>query len=460
MEVTRKPHLHQDWIDPHAYGIVKALQKGGFKTYLVGGCVRDLLVGIHPKDFDIATMAHPPQVKRLIYMSFIIGKRFRLVLVKRDTQQFEVATFRKEFDPEDFPEGAPAGDNVFGTPEEDARRRDFTINALFYDPIGEQLIDYVNGLDDIESRILRMIGSPDVRLIEDPIRILRGLRLAHKLGFAIEPELRSAMARHAPELLKSVLPRRREELLKILRLDNSQALLMECFDLGILEQAFPTLHNLLSDSERRDLFLQYFETLRSIVSDPNETTQLFGWLVYAALRAASEGPSQREEPITIEDEIFQRFMRDELGVYKFEQAVISKAIELLPTLQKVADFKRRGERRQIALMKNEGFKLSLRLAEADLLLNPSDLAFWWDAYERLKSQFTEDDDEGKPKRRRVRRRKKPGSHEDSSKSESQDTSEVVRQSSISGPLDSAEDDTIAESVIPAPLQTSLRSQND
>ena len=95
MEVRAKPHLHQDWIDSHAFGIVKALQKSGHTTYLVGGCVRDLLIGAHPKDFDIATAAQPPQVKRLIYMAFIIGKRFRLVLVKRDDQQFEVATFRR-----------------------------------------------------------------------------------------------------------------------------------------------------------------------------------------------------------------------------------------------------------------------------------------------------------------------------------------------------------------------------
>ena len=122
MQVTAKPRLHQDWIDSHAYGIVKALQRGGFVTYLVGGCVRDLLLGIHPKDFDIATMAHPPQVKRLIFMSFIIGKRFRLVLVKRENQQFEVATFRREVRAEDLTDpGAPAGDNVFGSPEEDSK---------------------------------------------------------------------------------------------------------------------------------------------------------------------------------------------------------------------------------------------------------------------------------------------------------------------------------------------------
>jgi poly(A) polymerase len=406
MEVTRKPHLHQDWIDSHAYGIVKALQKGGFTTYLVGGCVRDLLLGIHPKDFDIATMAHPPQVKRLIYMSFVIGKRFRLVLVKRDDQQFEVATFRRDVNPADFPEGVPPGDNVFGTPEEDARRRDFTINGLFYDPINEQLIDYVNGLPDIQARTLRMIGDPDKRLVEDPIRILRGLRLAHKLGFVIEPELRTAMAKNASSLLQSVLPRRREEILKILRLDDPAIALMECYDLGILQHVVPTLHDLLSNAERRDLFLQHFETYRTMVNDPSDTTQLFGWLVFSMFKAALEGPTERETPITLEDDIFQRLMRDELGMYKFEQSALVKAIEILPAIAKVEDFRRRGERRQLAMIRNEGFQLALRFCEADLLLNGSELEFWRQALTKLSVELERIAAEVKAKKRRPRRRRR------------------------------------------------------
>src|SRR3954463_8896715 len=116
MNVTEKPQLHQDWIDSHAFGIVKALQKSGYSTYLVGGCVRDLLLNIAPKDFDIATSALPDEVRKIIYRSYVIGKRFRLVLVKRDGQQFEVATFRRELREDETAEDAPplpAGDNVF-----------------------------------------------------------------------------------------------------------------------------------------------------------------------------------------------------------------------------------------------------------------------------------------------------------------------------------------------------------
>src|SRR5580692_1341070 len=171
MNVTSKPHLHQDWVDPHAVGIVRALQKRDYTTYLVGGCVRDLLLGIHPKDFDIATNARPDEVKRIIHRAYVIGKRFRLVLVRRDEMQFEVATFRREVGEDEQREDLPAGDNVFGTAEEDAKRRDFTINALFYDPIADQLIDFAEGLPDLENRWIRMIGEPTKRLLEDPIRI-------------------------------------------------------------------------------------------------------------------------------------------------------------------------------------------------------------------------------------------------------------------------------------------------
>lgn len=370
-------------------------------------------------------------------MSFIIGKRFRLVLVKREDQQFEVATFRKEINPDEFPEGAPSGDNVFGEPEEDARRRDFTINGLFYDPISDQLIDYVDGLPDIHARILRMIGNPDSRLVEDPIRILRGLRLSHKLGLFIDPALRESMSRNAHELSKSVLPRRREELLKILRLDEPELALLECWDLGILKHVTPTLDNLLSNPIRRDLFLEHFAAYRSIVHDPADTTQLFGWLVFSMLQAAVLGPTEREEPITIEDEIFQVLMRDELGMYKFEQTALIKAMEVAPILERVEDFKRRGERRQLALMKNEGFKLGLLVAEADFRLAPAHTLFWKTAHERLSGELEQIESELKEKRRRRPRRKR------------------TTRAEVS---DITEDDSIDEGLIAGPVVETIPSE--
>lgn len=420
MEVTRKPHLHRDWIDPHAMGIVKALQKNGHLTYLVGGCVRDLLLGIHPKDYDIATAAHPPQVKRLIYNSYIIGRRFRLVLVKRDDQQFEVATFRKEVRAEDFPEGdAPPGDNVFGTPEEDAFRRDFTVNGLLYDPVGDQIIDHVGGLADVEKRMLRMIGDPKARLAEDSIRILRGLRLSHKLGLTIEPELRQAFQDCSVELQTSVLPRRREEILKFLRLADPAAALLEAYDLGILQQITPTLAGFLSDANRLDHFLEALAEYRPLVDgthagineiglgESKDPTLLFAWLVVAFFTASQSVASSEEAASrTLEHDVFQNFMQNELGMFKLEQTVITKALELRPVLENVDEFRRRGERRQVAFAKNEGFVLALALALADYALDINKTRFWLSILERARATSVDEDTDPRAAKRRPRRRRR------------------------------------------------------
>lgn len=411
--VVRRPNLHADWIDPHAIGIVKALQKAGHTSYLVGGCVRDLLLGIIPKDYDIATAAHPPQVKRLIHMAFIIGKRFRLVLVKRGDQQFEVATFRKEYDPsqfpvEEYPDGPPSADNVFGTPEEDARRRDFTINALFYDPVSFELIDYVGGRADIEARTLKMIGEPDVRLAEDPIRTLRALRFSHKLCFMIEPSLRESMIRNAGLLQKAVLPRRREELLKLLRLHDPLAVLVECHDLGILREIFPTLERMFETPDRQHTFLTLLGSLRSSVQDDADTGQVFGWLLATILETlADEGIS------LIEDEL-NALMRDELGMYKFEQSLVVDALKLRRLFEKTDEHRRKGERRQSGLVRREGFQLALRLAIADFRVSATDVQFWLGVYERIRPEIeaarrerNEKRSERPPRRRRERGPKPP-----------------------------------------------------
>lgn len=443
MKVKQKPQLHHDWIDAHAYGIVKALQKGGFTTYLVGGCVRDLLIGIHPKDFDIATAAQPPQVKRLIYQAYIIGKRFRLVLVKRNEQQFEVATFRREVRSEDFPEGVPFGDNVFGSPEEDASRRDFTINGLFYDPVEDKLIDYIEGIKDIEGRVIRMIGDPEVRLIEDPIRMLRALRLAHKIGFGIEPALRAAIQRHASELLNSVLPRRREEVLKILRLNEPDLALLEAFDLDLLKFTLPTVHELLSDIEKREIFLDHFRRNHRMAPDTADTVHLFGWLVFSMYQTVleTEGRENQRAEEMVGDERFQRFMRDELGMYKFEQSTVCHAIETVSFLLRTDEVRKRGERRQFSIVKNDGFVLAVRLAEVDYQLTPEDLQFWKDLYDRFLPEIQQlaDDERGKRRggrRRRPRRGEKRG---DRSHARQGDDGDDSADNSLD--LDSDDDDT-------------------
>lgn len=383
MKVKQKPQLHASWIDPYAREIVETLQRKGFTSYLVGGCVRDLLVGLHPKDFDIVTNAQPNEVKRAVSNAFVIGKRFRLVLVKRRAQQFEVATFRRSGKPEDFTEQAEGaapvtGDNFFGTPEEDAIRRDFSINALFYDPISDQLIDYAGGMDDIAARCLRMIGDPVTRIIEDPIRVLRALRLSHKLGFQIEPSLRQAMISHGSEMLRAVLPRKREEYIKIMKLDEPERVWLELWDLGLLHHITPSLIPVFEDRERSEVFLNYLRLKNEICSQESLPVEIFAPLVWACYQATEGLPNA--------EGLLDQFIRLELGLFKAEQAEILSAMELVPKVAEVETLARRGPKRRQGFMGLPQLPLALRLAFVERLLAFEDLEFWasnWPEIEKL-----------------------------------------------------------------------------
>jgi len=412
MTVTEQPRLHQDWINPHAFGIVKALQKHGHTTYLVGGCVRDLLLGIHPKDFDIATHARPEEVQKIIYRAYLIGKRFRLVLVRRDDLQFEVATFRRAMSNAEIESDEIEGDNIFGTPEEDAKRRDFTINALFYDPVGDDLIDYGQGKKDLENRLVRMIGEPNERLKEDPIRILRAIRLKHMIGFSLEESLRAAIQNQAVTLLASVLPRRREEILKFLRLRDPSLPFLEGFDLGVLPFLSPTLHQKIQEHpEAAELF---FDFLRLGAQELKEPAELFGFLVHAFVRAfhrTEAGPIRSKD--ILENEEIAHWMRDELGMFKAEMALVAKALHFEGVLDRTEDFRRKGERRQLAQVLHEAFPLAVSFAARDMILDAGTLMFWrerlhWAEEKKSSADFLPMRPTS-PRRRRPRRRKKTSS---------------------------------------------------
>lgn len=217
-----------DQIDSDAAKVVERLRRYDHKAYLVGGCVRDLLLGLKPKDFDVVTSATPQDIKRLFRNCRIIGRRFRLAHVFFGPKIIETSTFRanpREVEEEDA-EGAPETesgdllirrDNVFGTPEEDARRRDFTINGLFYDIETAEVIDHVAGMADLEARLVRTIGDPDIRLREDPVRILRAVKFAARCNLSIEPETYRRMMEHRQEITKCAQARVSEEFYRLLR---------------------------------------------------------------------------------------------------------------------------------------------------------------------------------------------------------------------------------------------------
>ena len=211
--------IKESAISTNASKVISRLQDHGFQAYLVGGCIRDLLLRKTPKDFDIATDAHPEEVRELFRNSRIIGKRFRIVHVRFGREIIEVTTFRgphaDEYDDNHSDSGMTLNDNIYGTFEEDVFRRDFTMNAIYYEPQEEEIIDLANGTADIENQIIKTIGDPTGRLREDPVRMLRATRFQAKLGFGLESDLQSSI-RSLGYLIQDVPPARLfEEVLKL-----------------------------------------------------------------------------------------------------------------------------------------------------------------------------------------------------------------------------------------------------
>jgi len=255
--ILRPTGLDHDLLDPDAVRAVERLQSRGFECYLVGGCVRDLLLGRAPKDYDIATAARPTQVKRIFPRNCrIIGRRFKLAHLhfNQNRKILEMATFRTS----PTAEGESADDllitrdNEFGTAEEDAVRRDFTVNALFLDPVADEIIDYVGGLADVEHRVLRTIGEPVVRFREDPVRIIRAAKFAGRLGFTLEHPTYEAMAEVAPDLSRAAPPRLLEEILRLLRGGHALESFQILRDIGALRVILPVIAEFLGDAPEED----------------------------------------------------------------------------------------------------------------------------------------------------------------------------------------------------------------
>ena len=272
VEVGAEEHrIDPALLDERGVKVVKGLTDAGYEAYIVGGAVRDLLLGRRPKDFDVATDATPEQVKNQFRRAFIIGRRFRIVHVVygrgREHEVIEVSTFRallKEDDAEQVQgnektsKGALEGkshvvdasgrvlrDNVWGPQIEDAARRDFTANAMYYNPERELVVDYHGGLADARKKVLRMIGDPETRYREDPVRILRAVRFAAKLGFTIEPKTRAPIAAMAPLLANVPLSRMFDEMIKLLQTGHALASIEELRKQGLARGVFPILDAVL-----------------------------------------------------------------------------------------------------------------------------------------------------------------------------------------------------------------------
>ena len=283
VEVGKAEHgIDPALVDERAVKVVSTLAEAGYEAYVVGGAVRDLLVGLRPKDFDVATNATPEQVKSLFRRAFIIGRRFRIVHVvfgrgRQDrglSEVIEVSTFRARPDAAAAElvtgnektsknelagkshvvdaEGRVLRDNVWGPQVEDAERRDFTVNAMYYDPVREIVVDYHGGLKDAKKKLLRMIGDPVARYREDPVRIIRAVRFAAKLGFEIEAKTRAPIKEMAALLDNVPQSRTFDEMIKLLQTGHALASIVELKKLGLHRGVFPVLDVALDEAQRHD----------------------------------------------------------------------------------------------------------------------------------------------------------------------------------------------------------------
>jgi len=278
--VSRSGHtISRSNIDPDALKVLYRLNRHGHIAYLVGGGVRDLLLGKKPKDFDISTSAHPNEIKKIFGNCRLIGRRFRLAHIYfRGGKIIEVSTFRtiSVFNGED---GPVTSDNTFGTPWEDAFRRDFTVNALFYNISDFSVIDYVSGLQDLKHGLIRCIGEPEVRFREDPIRMLRGVRFSALLDFDLDAESDRLIREIKDEIWEGATPRILEEIIRMMARGTAARAFTRLNELGLIATLFPEIDQHIR-MESADLYTDTLARLdkRSHIQGPPEP-----WLIFACL---------------------------------------------------------------------------------------------------------------------------------------------------------------------------------
>jgi poly(A) polymerase len=445
--VPRAEHtISRSQIDPDALKVLYRLHQNGHTAYLVGGSVRDLLLGRRPKDFDIGTSAHPYQVKRLFKNCWIIGRRFRLAHVRFGTKTIEVATFRRQVtqqeldaaervdadlqdatrrggssDPPSDAEGpafvgrdaesAPATtdeerdrlvhrDNTFGTPEEDAFRRDFTINALFYDIATFSIIDYAGGLNDLRDGLLRCIGDPTERFQEDPVRMLRAVSMASRLGFTIDAPIERAIESQRGEIARSAPARLVEEFYKLLRSGSSEQAFRMMAERRLLEPIAPELQEqagsrLWESLAALDFYRRRFDESPETLSN----AVLLGSLLLPlghSLRSLS--------PPAVVDGDFRKEPKISLGMLPLARRDVERLRQVLSLQRRLADTSVSPRARR-ALMHRGPFREALTWLEIHGGV-PDVLEHWRGFIEATGIEPVVEEDP-RPRRRRRRRRRPP-----------------------------------------------------
>jgi len=414
-------------ISPAALKVCDVLAQHGYAAYVVGGAVRDLLLGIRPKDFDVATDARPEQIKPLFRRALLIGRRFRLVHVMMGQETVEVSTFRAAGLPAEADEDARATgeharvtdehgrvlrDNVFGTMEEDARRRDFTVNALYYDCSSGDVVDYHGGLADLRKRTLRMIGAPEQRYREDPVRMLRAVRLAAKLGLSIDGATRAPVRRLAALLEHVPPPRLFEEMLKLLLSGHASACLRQLRDEGLHKGLLPLLDVILEQPlGERFVTLALAQTDERVLAErPVSPAFLFAALLWHEVLAAwREREKRGERPVPALEAAMDAVLEAQGGKLAITRRLTATMREVWAMQPR---FEQRSGQRPSRLLESPRFRmgydfLALRAASGEV---PAELEAWWRAFQGADPESRRAmllPDTG-PRRRRRRRRKNSG----------------------------------------------------
>jgi poly(A) polymerase len=407
-------------ISPSALKVCDVLQERGYAAYVVGGAVRDILLGIKPKDFDVATDARPEQIKPLFRRAMVIGRRFRLVHVMLGPETIEVSTFRAadQQKSEKDEHGRVLRDNVFGTLEEDARRRDFTVNALYFDCKTGEVIDYHGGLADLKKRTLRIIGNAEARFREDPVRMLRAVRLGAKLGLSIDSATRAPIKRLAPLLENVPPPRLFEEMLKLLLSGHASACLRQLRHEGLHKGMLPLLDVILDQPlGERFVTLALAQTDERVRSDrPVSPAFLFAALLWHEVLAAWKAHEKRgERRLPALDYAMDEVLDAQSGKLAITRRLTATMREVWSMQPR---FEERAGQRPWRLLEAERFRmaydfLALRAQSGEV---PAELETWWRAFqgadEDTRRAMLLPETGPAKKRRRRRRGKKPANSTD------------------------------------------------
>ena len=424
-------------IDENAVNVLYRLTRKGYTAYLVGGGVRDLLLGRNPKDFDVSTDARPRQIQRLFRTAYLIGRRFRLVHVKFGDVVIETSTFRCQPDPAAQTDDGSLyhnSDNTYGTPEEDARRRDFTINALFYDITTFSVIDHVGGLRDLDRGIVRCIGDPDVRFQEDPVRMLRAVRFAARLGFTIERKTLKSITKYRDHIAITPAARLLEEVYRLFPFKSGKRAIKLLQETRLLRAMMPELDTFLKRGNNA-LFWNCLEALDELGDDegtPPNPALIFSVLVYPEYKKIVERESAKHGRVD-ELQIARDVMAPFVERLKPPRRVFFDTIHMLAGQKRFQPDRRHGSPERFAA--HPDFPVILALHEVIVMAEGGDLAKiaeWKDLLEKVQpAEKRAKRERDRRPRRRPRRRKPSGDGKSGGKPGGKNTSSDKRPKSSS-----------------------------